>query len=61
MFEQNVSKVIIRLMEYFDLCYWLTERSPSFEMHENKHNPVNVVPRLKLSKSASVDPVTVGS
>ena len=29
-------EVIIRLMEYFDLCYWLTERSPSFEMHENK-------------------------
>ena len=27
-------KAIIRLMEYFDLCYWLTEAPPSFQMHE---------------------------
>jgi GTPase SAR1 family protein len=29
-------KVIVRLMEYFDLCYWLTERPPSFEVHNNE-------------------------
>ena len=41
-YERNVSlsrasvKVIIRLMEYFDLCYWLTDRPPSFEMYDNE-------------------------
>jgi Leucine-rich repeat (LRR) protein/GTPase SAR1 family protein len=41
-YERNVSlsrplvRAVVRLMEYFDLCYWLTERPPGFELHDSE-------------------------
>ena len=33
-------EIVVQLMKYFDLCYWLTEAPPSFQMHEMKAKAV---------------------
>ena len=64
-------EIIIRLMEYFDLCYWLTERphlpevdakavecSDSYEVVEDDHNRRLLIPWL-LDRSVSSAPAEV--